>query len=120
VYCGDNDLAASDTVSAATVAGRFQQLFQLIRSRMPKVEIDYVSIKPSPSRSHLMPKMIEANNLIQAFLARQKRTAFIDVFHPMLDKDGQPRAELFIEDKLHMNATGYKIWQEAIQPHLKK
>lgn len=120
VYCGDNDLAASDTVSAATVAARFQQLFQLIRSRMPKVEIDYVSIKPSPSRAHLMPKMIAANRQIHAFLQTQKRAAFIDVFTPMLNKDGQPRAELFIEDRLHMNATGYAIWQKAIQPYLKK
>lgn len=120
VYCGDNDLAASDTVTAATVAARFQQLFQLIRSRMPKVEIDYVSIKPSPSRSRLIPKMIAANEQIQAFLRKQQHAAFIDVFHPMLDKDGQPRGELFIEDRLHMNATGYKIWQTAIQPYLKK
>lgn len=119
VYCGDNDLAASDTVSAATVTARFQQLFQLIRSRMPEVEIAYVSIKPSPSRARLMPKMIEANKQIRAFLRTQKHAAFIDVFKPMLNKNGQPREELFIEDRLHMNATGYTIWQKAIQPHLK-
>src|SRR5690349_15903363 len=27
VYCGENDLASSDTVSAATVLSRFQELF---------------------------------------------------------------------------------------------
>lgn len=120
VYCGDNDLAAADTVTAATVVARFQQLYQLIRSRMPGAEIDYVSIKPSPSRSRLMPKMIEANTQIRAFLRTQKHAAFIDVFTPMLNKQGQPREELFVEDRLHMNATGYKIWQKAIQPYLKK
>jgi hypothetical protein len=31
IYCGDNDLAASDTVSATTVFIRFQQLFTFIR-----------------------------------------------------------------------------------------
>ncbi|BAV04331.1 GDSL-type esterase/lipase family protein [Filimonas lacunae] len=120
VYCGDNDLAASDTVSAATVANRFIQLFQLIRNRMPAVEVDYVSIKPSPSRAKLMPKMVEANVLIKAFLRKQTHAGFIDVFTPMLNKKGQPREELFVEDRLHMNATGYKIWQQAIQPYLIK
>lgn len=120
VYCGDNDLAASDTVTAATVAGRFQHLYQLIRGRLPDVEVDYVSIKPSPSRRHLMAKMAEANELIHAFLRTQHKTAFIDVFHPMLDEKGEPKAELFVEDRLHMNAAGYKIWQAAIQPYLIK
>lgn len=120
VYCGDNDLAASDTVSAATVAFRFAELFRLIRSRMPDVPVAYISIKPSPSRSHLMAKMAAANELIRAFLHKQSKADYIDVFHAMLNKKGQPREELFVEDRLHMNATGYAIWQKAIQPYLIK
>jgi lysophospholipase L1-like esterase len=27
---------------------------------------------------------------------------------------------LFLEDKLHMNAKGYAIWQKLIEPHLLK
>jgi lysophospholipase L1-like esterase len=38
----------------------------------------------------------------------------------MLDKDGKPRRELFVDDMLHMNKQGYAIWEEAVEPHLIK
>jgi lysophospholipase L1-like esterase len=120
IYCGDNDLAASDTVSAATVFTRFQQLFSMIRKKLPAASIVFVSIKPSPSRQRLMAKMDEANNMIKKFLAKRKNTGFVDVYHKMLNAYGNPRDDIFIEDRLHMNAKGYAIWKKAIQPYLKK
>lgn len=119
IYCGENDLAASDTVSAATVAQRFITLFAMIRNRYPKIPVVYVSMKPSPSRERLMSKMTEGNRIIQEFLKKKKRTTFIDVYRLMLDADGKPRKELFIHDMLHMNKSGYAIWQKALEPHLK-
>src|SRR5688572_17785994 len=38
IYCGENDLAASDTVDGNDVAGRFRKLFTLIREKFPKVQ----------------------------------------------------------------------------------
>jgi lysophospholipase L1-like esterase len=38
----------------------------------------------------------------------------------MLNEKGLPRPELFLEDRLHMNAEGYRIWQKNIQPYLAK
>src|SRR5580765_3891060 len=48
IYCGENDLAASDTVSAQTVFERFKTLYEMIRKRLATEKIVYVSIKPSP------------------------------------------------------------------------
>jgi lysophospholipase L1-like esterase len=118
IYCGENDLAYSDSVSAQTVANRFFTLFDIIRHVWEKVPIDYISIKPSPSRAKLMPKMVEANNLIQSFLKVRPNTAFIDVYHKMLDENGKPISEIFGPDSLHMNAKGYAIWKKEIAPHL--
>ena len=119
IYCGENDLAGSDTITAQTVANRFIQLFSMIRNKWKKMPVVFVSIKPSPSREHLFPKMIEANKLIREFLATQRKTRFIDVFSLMLDAEGKPRKELFGPDMLHMNATGYAIWQKELEPVLK-
>ena len=119
IYAGENDFAAADTVSAQTVAGRFQQLFHLIREKQPNVPIVFISIKPSPSRAHLMPKMSEANQLIREFLNEHKKTDFVDVYTLMLDDSGHPRQDIFLEDKLHMNRKGYDIWKKAIKRHLK-
>jgi lysophospholipase L1-like esterase len=120
LYCGDNDLASNDSVTAQVVFGRFAELFHLIRSRLKKADILYVSIKPSPSREKLMPRMEEANKLISEFLHKQKHAAFADVYHAMLTPDGRPMEDIFEEDKLHMNAKGYDIWQKIILPYLDK
>ncbi len=120
IYCGENDFAASDTVSVETVVSRFKELFYLIRKQYKKVPVAYVSMKPSPSRKHLMPKFDAANKAIQQFLATKKKTAFIDVYHPMLKQDGTPMTDIFLGDELHMNAKGYAIWQKVLLSYLKK
>lgn len=120
IYCGDNDLASSDTVTPQVVTDRFKKLFNIIRSNLPGTKITYVSIKPSPSRKHLMPKMKQANLMIKSFLQKQENTSFIDIYNAMLLPVGKPKPEIFLEDSLHMNEKGYAIWKKAIQPHLIK
>ena len=120
IYGGDNDLASSDTVTAQIVSDRFQQLFNLIRKQLPEVAIAFISIKPSPSREHLLQKQLGANELIKAFLKKQTKAAYIDVFNSMIDQQGKPKAELFVEDRLHMNQKGYAIWLQVVEPYLIK
>jgi lysophospholipase L1-like esterase len=120
IYCGENDFAASDTVSTETVVSRFTKLFSMIRAKDDMVPVVYISMKPSPSRKHLMAKFDTANKAIEGFLKQQQNTAFIDVYHSMLKPDGTPMDDIFLEDKLHMNAKGYAIWQKAIEPYLLK
>lgn len=120
VYCGENDLASSDTVISAMVFDRFQKLFQMIRQKFTDLPIAYVSMKPSPSRRHLFLKMREGNQLIKDFLTTQKNTAFIDVHQRMLNEKGEPMPEIFLDDSLHMNAKGYAIWKKEIEPYLIK
>ena len=118
IYCGENDLASSDTVTAAMVADRFKTLFGMIRSNLGEVPVLFVSLKPSPSRSRLFPKMKAANAAIKSFLLTNKNTAFADVYSSMLDASGAPMKDIFLGDNLHMNAKGYAIWQKVIQPYL--
>lgn len=120
IYEGDNDLASSDNITADSVLNRFKQLFNLIRMKLPNTSIAYVSIKPSPSRKKLMPEMRKTNSLVKTFLSHQKNAAFIDVYHAMLNKAGEPDKSIFLEDELHMNAKGYRIWQKIIRPYLIK
>lgn len=118
VYCGENDFMAKN-VTSQTVTDRFKQLFNLLRKEIPRAHIVFVSIKPSPSRQHLMNEMAAANAAIKEFLKNKPRASFVSIWEPMLDEKGEPRKELFLNDMLHMNAQGYAIWQKAIEPHLK-
>ena len=118
VYCGENDFM-NDTVTSEIVVARFKQFFQLLRAQLPRAHIAFISMKPSPSRQHLMPKISAANRSIKDFLEGQRGTAYINIWDPMLDKNGAPRRELFLSDMLHMNAKGYAIWKKALEPHLR-
>jgi lysophospholipase L1-like esterase len=120
IYCGENDLAYDSSLFPAQAAERFFSLFNLIRSRLKKVPVIYVSMKPSPAREKLMAKYNVANVMIKSFLATKRKTAFVDVYHRMLKPDGTPMTDIFGDDNLHMNAKGYQVWQKLIEPHLIK
>lgn len=120
IYCGENDIAASDTITPEMVSERFQQLFSIIRKKLGKVPVGFISIKPSPSRWKMEARFVEANRLIKAFLDKQKNAVFINVHTAMLNADGSVKPDIFIADHLHMNAKGYHIWQPIIAKQLKR
>ena len=118
IYCGENDLTGGPSITADTVFERVKKLHQLIRSRYKKVTISYISMKPSPSREKYLETIQKANRLIKTFMEQQKRSNYIDVYNSMLDDNGNILTHIFLSDKLHMNAEGYKIWQGIIAPYL--
>jgi len=116
VYAGDNDLAEGSTPEQVLQA--FSAFVEGVRQTLPATRIAFISIKPSPSRVALMPNIRQANELIHAYTLKTRNTDFIDIYTPMLDAAGQPRAELFRDDLLHLNAQGYALWKQVITAHL--
>jgi lysophospholipase L1-like esterase len=119
IYCGENDLT-SQAINADSVLQRFQSLFFTIRGKLKNVDIVFISMKPSPSREHLMREMVQANKMIGEFLEKKKKTSFVDVYSLMLDENGAPKKDLFVKDMLHLNEKGYSIWEKALKPYLIK
>lgn len=120
IYCGENDFGGGPQITADSILIRFKRLHNYIRSKMPKVPIVYISMKPSPFRQKVLPQMQAANELIKAFANRTKRLEYIDVYSHMLNADGSIREDIFLSDKLHMNKQGYAIWQPLIAPFLRR
>ncbi|MHC1669135.1 SGNH/GDSL hydrolase family protein [Stenotrophomonas maltophilia] len=114
LYAGDNDLNSGR--SAVQVRDDVVAFVRRVHRDLPKTRVEYVSIKPSPSRAHLLPAINEANTLVKAALARLPNTGFTDIYTPMLGADGQPDRALFREDMLHMTPAGYAIWTRALAP----
>ena len=70
------------------------------------------------ARQSLLPQIRAANSKIRAWAARQKGVSYLDVFTPMLGRDGQPDPKWFGEDGLHMNRRGYALWVGIVKPWL--
>lgn len=120
IYCGENDLTGGPDITGDSVFQRFVRLHKLIRSRLPKVPVAYVSMKPSPSRVKYLAARREGNRLIERYIKRTPRTEYIDVNRSMLAADGRVFPHIFLSDSLHMNRKGYEIWQPIIEPYLVK
>lgn len=118
IYCGENDFADNDQLKAHVVVERFKTFYQKIRTRFPNIEVDYISIKYSPSREKLWPQMKEANKKIAAFMRKQPNAEFIDITKVMQDASGNVRKDLFVEDMLHMTPEGYKLWTSIMNPYM--
>jgi lysophospholipase L1-like esterase len=113
VYEGDNDLAAGE--SPEIIFNEFKEFTRIVLKALPASKVYFVAVKPSPSRTKLMGEMSKTNRLIADYCNGKERLEFIDVFTPMLNSDGQPRAELFVADQLHMNTTGYALWTKIVR-----
>ncbi|TWI02723.1 lysophospholipase L1-like esterase [Luteimonas cucumeris] len=116
VYGGDNDIDAGR--SPQQVLQDFRALIARLRRDLRDVPIAYLSIKPSPARANQLAAQQQANALVKAEAAGMEKVLFIDVSAPMLDAAGRPRAELFTDDRLHMNGDGYALWRTIVAPYL--
>ncbi|WP_172277792.1 GDSL-type esterase/lipase family protein [Chryseobacterium sp. LAM-KRS1] len=119
IYCGDNDFADNHDLKADVVVKRFKTFYKKIRQRFPNIEVDYISIKFSPSREILWPQMRETNKQIAAFMKKEKNAEYIDITKAMEDANGNVRRDIFLEDMLHLTPEGNKIWADVIRPYMK-
>jgi lysophospholipase L1-like esterase len=109
---GGNDLHAGRTPEE--VLASFESFVTKVRTALPKTAIAFISIPPSPSRWSEVEQVKQANALIAASCARNS-VDFVDVFPLLLGADGQPRPELYVEDKLHFSEAGYDVVTSAIR-----
>jgi lysophospholipase L1-like esterase len=118
IYEGDNDINAKKTTEQ--VLQKADELVTLIRTKLPKkTKIIFIGAKPSIARKALRPTYEAFNADFKAW-AKKNKVGYVDVWTPMLNKDGSLMDDLFIEDGLHMNKKGYDIWGPVLAPYVGK
>jgi lysophospholipase L1-like esterase len=117
IYEGDNDLGSGKTPQQ--IIADADSVLKLIRSKVSKkVPVYFITPKPSIARWHLKDQYIAYNQQLKEWASRQKKVTYVDVWTPLLDSNGQPQKDVFIEDGLHLNKKGYEIWSAAIKPYV--
>lgn len=116
VHEGGNDINAGK--SPERVLADFKEFVARVRAALPDVPIAFSSIPAAPIRWSQADKCRKANQLIREYIATEKNIDYIDIFDALLGPDGKPREDLFLPDRLHLNAAGYKIRADLTRPHL--
>jgi lysophospholipase L1-like esterase len=113
---GTNDIHAGK--SPEQVAADFQAFVETVRARLPETQIVFTSINSAPSRWHERDAVRAANALIADYCRRTPGVKYVETYDMVIGPDGELRPELFLPDRLHFNAEGYKVLADRVRPHL--
>jgi len=112
VYEGDNDLAEGQT--PAEIAQDLAVFLERAETELRETSILLLTVKPSPSRVHLLEVQSEFNRRLKLLPQSHPRVRVIDVASPLLDSRGKPDPRFFAADRLHLNADGYEAWRQPV------
>jgi lysophospholipase L1-like esterase len=120
IYSGDNDLAANKTPEQ--VVTDTEQLLKLIQTKSPQSRVLIIGVKPSPKRAKLKTEQQHTNHLLQKLVEKQQanfpKLELLDLGSTLLNAQGEPIAELYKTDQLHLSPAGYTRWNTALRKHL--
>jgi lysophospholipase L1-like esterase len=115
---GGNDLWAGK--SPEEVFADFKEFVAKVHSKLPQTEIFFISLSPSIARWKQADKEKALNTMIEEYCKQMPKLKYIETYALPLGADGKPRPEVFVEDKLHFNAEGYKLLVQLVRPYLPK
>ena len=114
---GGNDIHAGKTPEQ--VFAEFKDFVATVHRKLPKAGILYISQPPTIARWEERDALKTLNALIAAYVKTDGRLQYVETYDTTLDSKGQPRPELFVEDKLHFSPEGYKVLVERVRPFIK-
>ncbi len=117
IYEGDNDTGRF-MVPPATIASELEQIIAAVHAELPETRVYVMSVKPSLARVAVWDKAQETNALYREVAAADERVHYIDVATPFLQADGTVMDDIFIDDGLHLNEKGNRIWASTIKAAL--
>ena len=117
LYAGDNDLG--DGRHPEEVFIFFQQFAARAAKRFGSLPCYFISLKPSINRWNMVDQFNFTNQIISDEIKNnQPNWHWIDIFSAMLNADGHPNREYYLDDNLHLSEKGYQVWKNIIQSAL--
>jgi len=115
---GGNDLWAGKSVDQ--VFADFQSFVAAVHAKLPETDIVYIALCPSIARWNQAGITKELNAKVAAFIQGKPHLRYVETFDMAYDTAGNARPELFIKDRLHFNAEGYKLLAERVRADVEK
>jgi len=116
LYAGDNDLNSGRSVHQV-VQDTFAFIAR-IRQDLPDVPVVYISIKPSPSRAGLLPRIGQANAQIAPARGAAEGRALRGCVHPDARRRRPAARRTVRTGHAAHEARGYALWAELLRPYV--
>jgi lysophospholipase L1-like esterase len=120
LLAGTNDLSAHG--NPADAEANIAAILAQAREQNPALPI--VLCKLPPRDSSTAPTKPGAFDDLNARIAKlgagKEHLIVLDLFTPLANPDGKPKAEFFADDHLHLAEPGYQKWAEILRPALEK
>jgi lysophospholipase L1-like esterase len=113
---GGNDIHAGKLPEE--VAADFVDFVRAVHARLPNTEILFIGVGPAPARWGETDKYRDLNERIRKLALGMRRVGFVGDFDLGITPDGRPREGVFVADKVHFNADGYKLLADRVRPYL--
>ncbi len=116
---GSNDFTnLVGDISPNGVKKLFRYNFKSIRRIHKHVPIFLIETTPTPKRWKVWNKILQANKKLERFCKQETNLYFISTRDKFIGEDGLPIQSLFLNDELHLNVDGYKLWSSVIKSKL--
>jgi lysophospholipase L1-like esterase len=111
---GGNDIHFGK--SADEVFNDFKGFVAKVHSKLPDTPIVFIGQSPAPVRWSERETNRKLNKLVEGYARENAKVKYVECYDMTVDAEGNPREELFVKDRLHFNAEGYKLLADRVRP----
>ena len=115
---GGNDLHAGK--SPEQCLEDFKQFVNVVHAKLPDTVVYWIALNPTPVRASETEANKKLNSLVADYVKSTPNAGFVDAYDISLDESGNIREELFLKDRLHFNAEGYKRLIARVRPFVEQ
>ena len=117
---GNNNNSWYGDLKPKEVLRLFKFFTSEIRSIHGDIPIFAIETTPTISRWSVWDKISTANDLIKNYTAKKENLNYITTRFDFLNSNGYPEKKYFVNDRLHLNKSGYNLWSKIIKNNFKE
>ena len=112
LYLGGNDLNLG--YSAEKIVEMIAEFIAIISEKFPQTLLFNISIKPSLERIDKLEKIQKINQLMYDLSQKEPLLEQVN-FYNSIFKNGRIEKKFFLQDGLHLNASGYNVLKTVLE-----
>lgn len=96
----------------------FKLNYKIIRGIHKHIPILLIETTPTQKRWKVWSEILKSNKKLESFCKKEPNLFYISTRDKFIGVDGLPIKSLFLNDELHLNTDGYKLWSSIIKSKL--